>query len=290
MAVLAQTAGPDHTGRYALRRWTVLPATYLVAIVATGITVIPLLFLVVDGFRTNADVNASPVGWPHPWYAGNFTAVLGQSLFWRFLGNSFLISAIATALTLVLGSMAALALSRYNFKGREIWYNVFVSGLLFPIGVGALPLYLLLQKVNLLDTQIGVAIPEAAFGLPITLVILRPFLSAIPGELQEAALVDGASRFRFFAQILLPLAKPALVTVGLLTFVTSWNQYLLPLLVLQTNTHYTLPLGTYIFQTQYSQNAAEIMAYTALSMVPSLGMFLFCERYLVAGAAGAVKG
>ena len=267
-----------------------MPATYLVAIVATGITVIPLLFLVVNGFRTNADVNQSSVGWPHPWYAGNFSAVLSNSLFWQFLGNSFLIAAIATILTLVLGSMAALALSRYNFKGREFWYNVFVSGLLFPIGVGALPLYLLLQKVNLLDTQIGVALPEAAFGLPITIIILRPFLSAIPGELQEAALVDGASRFRFFAQILLPLAKPALVTVALLTFVASWNQYLLPLLVLQTQGHYTLPLGTYMFQTQYSQNAAEIMAYTALSMVPSLAMFLFCERYLVAGASGAVKG
>jgi raffinose/stachyose/melibiose transport system permease protein len=267
-----------------------MPLTYLIAIVATGITVIPLLFLVLDGLRTNADVNNQAVAWPHPWYLGNFTAVLKTGLFWQFLGNSFLIAAIATTITLVLGLMAALALSRYSFKGREIWYNVFVSGLLFPIGVGALPLYLLLQKVNLLDTQIGVALPEAAFGLPMTLIILRPFLSAIPGELQEAALVDGASRFRFFAQILLPLAKPALVTVGLLAFVQSWNQYLLPLLVLQTNTHYTLPLGTYIFQTQYSQNAAEIMAYTALSMVPSLGMFLFCERYLVAGASGAVKG
>jgi raffinose/stachyose/melibiose transport system permease protein len=102
--------------------------------------------------------------------------------------------------------------------------------------------------------------------------------------------VDGASRLRFFVQILLPLAKPALVTVGLLAFVTSWNQYLLPLLVLQSSAHFTLPLGTYIFQTQYSQNDAGIMAFTALAMVPALGMFLFCERYLVAGAAGAVKG
>jgi raffinose/stachyose/melibiose transport system permease protein len=165
-----------------------------------------------------------------------------------------------------------------------------VSGLLFPLGVGALPLYLLLQRLGLLDNQFGVAIPEAAFGLPITLIILRPFLRAIPGELQEAALVDGASRFRFFVQILLPLAKPALFTVGLLAFVQSWNQYLLPLLVLQTNTHFTLPLGTYIFQTQYSQNDAGIMAFTAMAMVPALAMFLFAQRYLVAGASGAVKG
>jgi raffinose/stachyose/melibiose transport system permease protein len=290
MAAITQTAAPARTGRRALSRWSVMPATYLVAIVATGLTVVPLLFVVVDGFRTNGDINASPAGWPHPWVLGNYTAILRSSLFWDFLGNSALIAVTASALTLVLGSMAALALSRYEFKGREFWYTVFVSGLLFPIGVGALPLYLLLQRLGLLDNQFGVVLPEAAFGLPITLIILRPFLRAIPGELQEAALVDGASRFRFFVQILLPLAKPALVTVGLLSFVTSWNQYLLPLLVLQTNTHFTLPLGTYIFQTQYSQNVASIMAFTALAMVPALGMFLFCERYLVAGASGAVKG
>jgi len=290
MAAITQNASPDFVSRYGLRRWTVLPVTYLVAIVAVGLTVVPLLFVVVDGFRTNGDINNSPAGWPHPWVAGNYTSILTSAPFWEFLGNSLLFSVVATTLTLVLGSMAALALSQYEFKGREFWYTVFVSGFLFPIGVGALPLYLLLQRIGLLDNQFGVALPEAAFALPLTMLILRPFLRAIPGELQEAALVDGASRFRYFAQILLPLAKPALITVGLLAFVTSWNQYLLPLLVLQTSTHFTLPLGTYTFQTQYSQNDAGIMAFTALAMLPALGAFVFAQRYIVAGAAGAVKG
>lgn len=272
------------------RRWVVMPATYLVAIVAIALTVVPLLYVVVSGFRTNGDLNSDPSGLPHPWIAGNYTSILTSAPFWQFLGNSAWIAAVATTATLVLGSMAAFALSRYEFKGREIIYTIFVSGLLFPIGVAALPLYLLLQRIGLLDSQWGVAIPEAAFGLPITMIILRPFLRAIPGELQEAAMVDGASRFRFFIQILLPLAKPALVTVSLLAFVTSWNQYLLPLLVLQTSAHFTLPLGTYTFQTQYSQNDTGIMAFTALAMLPALGAFVFAERYIVAGAAGAVKG
>jgi raffinose/stachyose/melibiose transport system permease protein len=186
--------------------------------------------------------------------------------------------------------MAALALSQYEFKGREFFYNIFVAGLLFPLTAAAVPVYLELQRLGLLDNQFGVAIPEAAFGLPLTMIILRPFLRAIPGELQDAAMVDGAGRFRFFLQILLPLAKPALITVGLLAFVTSWNQYLLPLLVLQTSSHFTLPLGTYTFQTQYSQNDAGIMAFTAMAMLPALGVFVFAQRYIVAGAAGAVKG
>lgn len=290
MAAITQTTKPDYTDRYPRRGWTVMPATYLVAIVAVGLTVVPLLFVVVDGFRTNGDINNSPAGWPHPWVAGNYTSILGSAPFWEFLGNSLLIGVVATTLTLALGSMAALALSQYEFRGREFFYTVFVSGFLFPIGVGALPLYLLLQRLGLLDNQFGVAIPEAAFGLPLTMLILRPFLRAVPGELQEAALVDGASRFRFFVQILLPLAKPALITVGLLAFVTSWNQYLLPLLVLQTSSHFTLPLGTYTFQTQYSQNDAGIMAFTAMAMLPALGVFVFAQKYIVAGAAGAVKG
>jgi raffinose/stachyose/melibiose transport system permease protein len=290
MAAITQSAAPGRARSYAPRRWTVIPATYLVAIVAVGLTVVPLLFVVVDGFRTNGDINNAPAGLPHPWVAGNYTAILKSASFWEFLGNSALIAVVATTMTLVLGSMAALALSQYEFRGREFFYTVFVSGLLFPIGVGALPLYLLLQRLGLLDNQFGVAIPEAAFALPITMIILRPFLRAIPGELQDAALVDGASRFRYFVQILLPLAKPALITVGLLAFVTSWNQYLLPLLVLQTSSHFTLPLGTYTFQTQYSQNDAGIMAFTAMAMLPALAVFVFAQRYLVAGAAGAVKG
>ena len=156
--------------------------------------------------------------------------------------------------------------------------------------MAALPLYLLLQRIGLLDNQFGVAIPEAAFALPLTMFILRPFMRAIPAELEDAAMVDGASRFRFFWQILLPLSRPALVTVSLLAFVTSWNQYLLPLLVFTTTSHFTLPLGVATYQSQYSQNTGAILAFTAIAAIPALGVFVFAERYLVAGATGAVKG
>ena len=272
------------------RKWTIMPATYLVAIVLLGITVVPLLFVFVDEFRTTAQINSNPTGLPHPWVLGNYTSILGTAPFWQFLGNSALIAGVATIIALVLGSMAAFALSRYEFRGREGLFTLFVSGLLFPIAAAALPLYLLLQHLNLLDNQFGVAIPEAAFSLAITIFILRPFMRAIPGELEDASLVDGASRLRFFVQILIPLCKPALVTVALLTFVNSWNQYLLPLLVFTTESHFTLPLGVATYQSQYSSNTAAIFAFTAVSMIPCLGIFVWAERYLVAGAAGAVKG
>lgn len=267
-----------------------MPATYLVALVILGVTVVPLLFVVVDGFRTNADINSAPVGVPNPGTLANYASVLGSAPFWEFIGNSALIAAVATALAVGLGSMAAFALSRYQFRGREVVYTLIVAGLLFPIGCAALPLYLLLQQWGMLDSQLGVALPEAAFSLPLTLVILRPFMRAVPGELEEAAMVEGASRLRFFIQILLPLTRPALITVGLLAFVQSWNQYELPLLVFTTQSHFTLPLGAATYNTQFSQNTAAVMAFTALSMIPALAVFLFGERYLVEGAAGAVKG
>jgi raffinose/stachyose/melibiose transport system permease protein len=267
-----------------------MPATYPVAIVLFGITVVPLLFVFVDGFRTTADINNSPTGLPHPWVWANYSSILTTAPFWQFLGNSALIAGVSTVLAVGLGSMAAFALSRYEFRGREVIFTLFVSGLLFPIGVAALPLYLLLQRIGLLDNQFGVAIPEAAFALPLTMFILRPFMRAIPGELEDAAMVDGASRLRFFWQILLPLSRPALVTVSLLAFVTSWNQYLLPLLVFTTTSHFTLPLGVATYQSQYSQNTGAILAFTALAAIPAPGVFVFAERYLVAGAAGAVKG
>jgi raffinose/stachyose/melibiose transport system permease protein len=289
----AITAAPPAGARGRQRRsssWTIMPATYLVSIVILGITVVPLLYVFLDGARSTAQISNSSTALPSPWVWSNYSTILTSASFWQFLGNSTLIAGVATVLAVGLGSMAAFALSRYAFPGREVFYTLFVSGLLFPIGIAALPLFLQLQLLGLLDNQFGVALPEAAFSLPITMLILRPFMRAIPGDLEDAALVDGAGRLRFFVQLLLPMCKPALVTVALLAFVTSWNQFLLPLLVFTTQSHFTLPLGVSTYQSTYSSNTALILAFTMLAAAPALAVFVWAERYLVAGAAGAVKG
>jgi len=197
-----------------LRVSPLTPVTYLVALLLVGVTVVPLLFVFVDGFKTNAQINASATALPHPWVWHNYARMLTSSAFWQLLGNSAMIAVVATGLVVVLGSMAAFALSRYSFRGREGLFLLFAVGLLFPINAASLPLYLLLDKIGLLDNPFGVALPEAAFGLPITIVILRPFMRAIPGELEDAAVVDGATRLRFFWRILLPLSRPALATAA----------------------------------------------------------------------------
>ncbi|HYU03326.1 MAG TPA: carbohydrate ABC transporter permease [Jatrophihabitantaceae bacterium] len=266
------------------------PFTYFGALVIVLLTVVPVLYVVVGGFRTTAQINESPAGLPHPWVLDNYRAIVTSSAFWHYLGNSALIAVVATSLAVGFGACAAFALSRYTFRGREAIYTLFLVGLLFPLTVASLPLYLQLRRMGLLENWIGVAIPEGAFSLPITILILRPFMRAIPAELEDAAVVDGSTRLGFFWRILLPLSMPALSTVSILAFVTSWNFYLLPLLVFNDPAHFTLPLGVATFQSQYSQDTARVLAFTALSMVPALCFFLFAERRIVGGLSGAVKG
>ena len=271
------------------RSWITQPATYLVILAVLGITLLPMVYLVLNALRTTGQIGSNPNGLPHPWVWSNFGYVLTSAVFWQAVENSAIIAVISTALAVGFGSMAAFALSRYTFRGREGLFLLFITGLLFPLNTAALPLFLLLQQIHLNDNLLGVALPEAAFSLPVTILILRPFMRAIPGELEDAATVDGATRTRFFLRILLPLSRPALITVGILAFVTSWNTFLLPLIVFQSPSHYTLPLAVAMFQSQYSTDTAKVFAYTALSMVPALTLFLFAQRQLVGGLSGAIK-
>jgi raffinose/stachyose/melibiose transport system permease protein len=287
---MSQMSAVSARGARVRRRWVTQPATYLVILAALAITLVPMLYAIVSGFRTTAQINTSPTGLPRPWVWSNYASVLTSSTFWQALGNSAVIAVVATILAVVLGAMASFALSRYTFRGREALYLLFVAGLLFPVNTAALPLFLLLQRIGMLDNLLGVAIPEAAFSLPVTIVILRPFMRAIPGELEDAAVVDGATRIRFFVRILLPLSRPALTTVTILAFVTSWNAYLLPLVVFTSQSNFPLPLAVANFQSTYTQDTARVFAFTALSMIPALAVFVFAQRHIVNGLVGAIKG
>ena len=225
---------------------------YLVALVLTAIVLVPIVFVVLGGFRTTGQIAADPVGLPDPWVADNYRSVIRSEAFWRQLGNSMIIAAIATFLVVAVSALAAYPLSRMEFRGREAIYTFFTFGLLFPLAVAALPLYLLLRQLGLIETLLGVALPEAAFGIPITIIILRPFMRAIPTELEDAAAMDGCGRFGFFWRVLLPLCRPALMTVTILSVITSWNNFILPLLVLTDPSGWTLPLGVAQYSSEHS--------------------------------------
>jgi raffinose/stachyose/melibiose transport system permease protein len=263
---------------------------YIISIALAIVVITPIAYVVISGFRTNGQLASKPVGLPHPWVTHNYTKVIASADFWRQMGNSLIIAAIATALVVGVSALAAYPLARMQFRGREVIYTFFTFGLLFPITVAALPLYLLLRQLHLDETLLGVALPEAAFGIPITVIILRPFMRAVPSELEDAAAIDGCTSFGFFWRILLPLTRPALITVTILSVITSWNNFILPLLVVADPKHWTLPLGVANYSTDHSTDTAGVLAFTTLSIIPALIFFLFAERRIVGGLSGAVKG
>jgi len=270
------------------------PWVYLIALIVVMISVAPVAYVWISGFRTTADLNANPAGWPDPWSLASYINVLSSTRFWGSVFSSTLVAVGTTLGAVILGVMAAYVIAKYNFRGRAFLYLLFASGLMFPLTVAALPLTILIRDLGMQGTFIGLIIPQVAFALPITIIILVPFLKAIPAELQEAAFIDGASRVGFFWRILLPLSAPGLVTVGILAFINSWNAFLLPLLVMAAGGMpqdlWTLPLGVQQFSTQYSADTGAVLAYTSLSMLPALAFFLAAEKRIVGGLTGAVKG
>ncbi|MEU2614294.1 carbohydrate ABC transporter permease [Micromonospora sp. NPDC007271] len=264
--------------------------TYALALAVAAVSIAPVVYVIVGGFRTTPQIVANPAGLPDPWVWDNYARVLTQSNFWRQAFNSALIALATTLGVVALGVCAAYVLARYTFRGREALYTFFTLGLLFPAGAAILPLYLLLRDLNMINSYYAVILPQVAFSLPLTIVILRPFLSAIPRELEDAAAIDGTGRLGFLWRIVLPLSRPALVTVGVLAFVASWNAFLLPLLVLGDASRHTLPLGVQNFSSQYTTDTAGVLAFTSLAMLPALLFFTFAEKQIVGGLQGAVKG
>lgn len=281
-------AAPRRRRGRSLSRGGVL--TYLVALVFIAICLGPVLYIVLGGFRTNAQITADPAGFPGPWEAQNYAEVLASPIFWRQVGNSVVCGIFTTLGVVVLGIMASYVLARYQFTGRGAMYSLFAAGLMFPMTVAITPLYLMIRALGLLNSLPGIILPQIAFGLPTTIIILVPFLQAIPKELEEAAAMDGASRLGFFARMVVPLSIPGVVTTGILAFIASWNSYMLPLFVLNDESAYTLPLGVQSFASQYSVDTARVLAFTSLSMIPALVFFSVFQRRIVGGLTGAVKG
>ena len=198
---------------------------------------------------------------------------------------------VAVTVAVGLACLAAFVFARMVFRGREALYTLFVFGLLFPSAVAILPLYILVRQLGLAGNLLGVALPQAAFALPLTIIILRPFFRSIPAELEDAARIDGCGSFGFFWRVLLPLARPALATVSVLAIVTTWNAFLLPLILLNGADQWTLPLGVMNFSTQYSSDQARVLAFTVVAIIPAVVFYMVAERQLVGGlTSGAVKG
>ncbi|MEV0148411.1 MULTISPECIES: carbohydrate ABC transporter permease [unclassified Nonomuraea] len=264
---------------------------HAVAWIVGAFILVPVVYALLGGFKSTDQLSTNAFGLPDPWVVGNYTDVLGSGSFWRQLWNSTFIAVATTVIVVLLSAMAAYVFARFAFRGRELLFTVFTVGLMFPFAVAILPIFVLLRTFGLIDNPLGVILTQAAFGLPLTIIILRGFFRSIPGEVEEAATIDGCTPFGFFWRILVPMARPALATVSVLAIVGSWNSFMLPLVVFSDESAWTLPLGVQQFQGQYASDTARVLAYLVLAMLPALGFYAVAERHLIGGlTAGATKG
>jgi raffinose/stachyose/melibiose transport system permease protein len=266
-------------------------AIYVLVTALAAVILVPIVYGVLGGFKDLGQLADNPLGLPDPWVTSNYTEILTSGLFWRQLANSILIAVATVIITVGVAACAAFIFARFAFRGREFLVTIFAVGLMFPFPVAILPLFVLLRTFGLLDNPLGVILPQAAFGLPVTIIILRSFFRAIPREVEEAATIDGCSTFRFFWSVLLPMARPALATVAVLAVVTSWNNFLLPLVVFNNPDWFTISLGVNQFKTEFATDYARVLAYVVSAMIPALAFYAVAERQLIGGfTTGAVKG
>jgi len=252
---------------------------------------VPVVMLVFGALKTRGELITHPYAPPVPPRWENITGILATPIFWELLRNSLFVMFVVTIAVVVICSLAAFVFARMEFRTKGLAFNLFTLGLMFPINIAILPVYFVLRQLDLIDNLWGVIVVQTAFQLSGNIMILRGFFTAIPAELQDAAYIDGCTTFDFFWRILLPLARPALSAVAALTMIVSWNDFLIPLVVLNSEAFWTLPLGTMQFQGQYGSDLALVSAFITLSAIPTIIFYIFAERQIVTGlTAGAVKG
>lgn len=264
---------------------------YLVLSIIVVFVFVPVVMLVFGALKTRGELLTHPYTPPVPPRWENITGILQTPVFWELLRNSLFVMIVVTVSVVAICSLAAFVFARMEFRTKGLAFNLFTLGLMFPINIAILPVYFVLRQMDLIDTLWGVIIVQTAFLLSGNIMILRGFFTAIPAELQDAAYIDGCTSFGFFWRILLPLARPALSAVAALTMIVSWNDFLIPLVVLNSEAFWTLPLGTMQFQGQYGSDLALVSAFITLSAIPTIIFYIFAERQIVTGlTAGAVKG
>tara|TARA_R110002033_G_scaffold164318_1_gene201741 strand:- start:143705 stop:144532 length:828 start_codon:yes stop_codon:yes gene_type:complete len=264
---------------------------YIFLILVAGFVLVPMFATVLGGFKSLGELRTNPFGLPDVWEFEYYAQVFADGSIWQLMKNSLIIAFFSVLLTLIIGTMTAFTFSHIKFAGYKYIYNYFLIGMMFPAAAAILPLFLKIRDLGLLDSLSGVVIPQVAFGLGFSILLFRSFFEQLPSELFDAARVDGCSYIKFYWHVILPLSTPILATVGVFVLVASWNNYLLPLLVLNTEQQYPWTLGIMQYRGEYGIEWNRILAYVTVTITPAIVFFLFAQKYIVEGlTGGAVKG
>lgn len=269
--------------------WTVIK--YILMIIFAVMCLYPLLWLFLASFKTNQELYTNTWGLPASWSLTNYINAIIKGNILRYFVNSVIIAISAVIITAILATMASYAITRMRWKLSKTAYNVFLLGMMIPVYALIIPLFSIFKGMGILNTYLAVIIPQIAVGLPMSIFIICGFMEGIPGDLEEAAIIDGCSIYKCFISIILPISKSSIVTVAVVQFINVWNDLLLPRIFLTDSNMMTLPVGLTNFQAMYSTDYVGEIAAVIITIIPTILVYIALHKQIMEGmVAGAVKG
>ncbi|WP_400161888.1 carbohydrate ABC transporter permease [Brevibacillus sp. TJ4] len=263
---------------------------YLFAYLFMVVAVYPMILMVASSFKSNMDILANPFSLPLSLHLESYQKLWEAVPFGSFLLNSVIVSVVSVVLVALFSAMAAFYLARFSFKWTGLLYFFFIAGLMIPIKLGIVPLFMLMKNLGLINSLWSLILIYTATGIPISVLILTGFFRALPVELEEAARIDGCTHFQVLWKVLLPLIRPALGTVVIINFIGAWNDFFFPLIFIQEDALKTIPVGMMVLFGEYETNWSLLFAGLTLSALPMIAVFLVASRQFMEGlTAGAVK-
>ena len=257
------------------------------------IVIFPMGWVIYSSFKTDQEIFFSPWSLPGVPQWDNFSRAWTEARIGDYFLNTLIVIIPAIFFTLLLSAMVAYVLARFEFPGNRLIFYLFLSGMLFPVFLALVPLFFLLSDLGMLSTFPGLILVYVAYSLPFTIFFLTGFFKTIPSELHEAAIIDGASQYMVFFRIMLPLAKPGLLSMGIFNFLGMWNQYILPLVLLSDSDKYVISQGLAFLalQQKYQNDFSGLFAAITLIMIPTLLVYIVFQGQIQQGlTAGALKG
>jgi ABC-type glycerol-3-phosphate transport system permease component len=278
-ATVARRRGPSP---YAL-------VTYGIVLVAALVALVPFLYVISTSLKDTVALFRYPPEWiPTEPTLGNFQSLLADYPFLRWMLNSLIVASAVTAIKVVIDAMAGYAFAKMSFPGKDTLFLVVLMTLMVPFAATLIPLFIIVRDLKLTNTYLGLILP--ALASPIGIFMMRQFIETLPGDLENAARLDGCSEFQIFRRVILPLVRPGLVVLGVFTFMTQWTSYLWPLVIGTKEEMFTLTVGVQSLRSLFTVNWGVLSAGAVLSMLPLVLVFLFLQRYFIAGSiAGALK-
>lgn len=262
---------------------------YATLIVYSSLILFPIYMMYSASFRETREIFSSPLGFPKSFNISNYVEVIGGANFPLYLSNSIIVTGASVLLSLALGTLAAYALARYSFTISSYLYLFFLLGLIVPLRLASLPLFLLMKNIGLLDTRVALIIIYTSWRLGFTVLIMHGFFSSLPTDLEDSGRIDGCNEFSLFYRVMLPLAKPGLIIAAIYNAVPVWNDFFFPLVFTRSDNLQTLPLAVSRFFGEHSVQWGPLFAFLGLAALPIIALYLVLSKQFIEGMlAGAL--